>query len=212
MRIDPLEKSNPEYWARSIRLPFASVSDWTMTFSPRTIVNALSLSRIGFGLFFVLFFQRSAGLLYVAVGLCLGALLTDLLDGYLARRLKVDSIHGRLWDSLGDKSFYAGIIIAFQTHGFLGPLACWCLIVREIALYITRVLYIEKLPKIEQIRPTTNWHGYFMYLIIVLGLSRMYAEIHGLSFPFPVHLVMQLSAWSAVACGVFSIIHFLRLR
>src|SRR5689334_6349803 len=111
MRIDPLEKPNHEYWARSIRSPFANLSDWTMTFSPRRVVNALSLSRIGFGMFFVLFFQRSGGLLYVSVGLCLVALVTDLLDGFLARRLQVDSIHGRLWDSLGDKSFYAGIII-----------------------------------------------------------------------------------------------------
>jgi phosphatidylglycerophosphate synthase len=212
VRVDPLEKANHEYWARSIKSPLGILFDWALTLSPRRIVNVLSLSRIGFGLFFVLLFQRSAGLLYVSVGLCLVALLTDLLDGYLARRLQVDSIHGRLWDSLGDKSFYAGIIIAFQTQGFLGPLVCWCLIVREIALYITRVLFIEKLPKIEEIRPSTNWHGYFMYITIVLGLSRMYAEIHGLSFPFPIHLSMQISAYAAVACGVFSIIHFLRLR
>jgi hypothetical protein len=103
----------------------------------------------------------------------------------------VASIHGRLWDSLGDKSLYAAIIIAFNAQGFT---------VREVALYITRILFIEKLPKIEQIRPSTNWHGYFMYLTIVLGLSRMYADIHGLSFP--IHPYMQAPAYAALACGV----------
>src|SRR2546423_15423205 len=114
--------------------------------NPRSFVNSLSLSRIGFALFFVVCFQRRAGLLYVSVAACAVALATDVLDGYFARRLQVASIHGRLWDSLGDKAFYAAIIIAFNAHGFLGPLVSWALIVREVALYITRLLFIEKLP------------------------------------------------------------------
>ena len=177
---------------------------------PRSIVNSLSLSRIGLALLFVVCFQRRAELLYVSVALCVVALATDVLDGYVARRLKVASIHGRLWDSLGDKSFYAAVIIAFNAQGFLGELVSWALIVREVALYITRVLFIEKLPKIEEIRPWTNWHGYFMYLTIVLGLARMYAETHGLSFP--VHSYMQVSAYAALAFGIASIFYFLKLN
>ena len=177
---------------------------------PRSVVNALSLSRIGLALLFVICFQRRAGLLYVSVALCLIALATDVLDGYVARRLKVASIYGRLWDSLGDKSFYAAIIISFNAQGFLGVLVSWALIAREVALYITRILFIEKLPEVERIRPWTNWHGYFMYLTIVLGLARMYAEIHGLSFA--VHPYMQASAYVALAFGIASIIHFLKLR
>jgi phosphatidylglycerophosphate synthase len=178
--------------------------------APRSVVNILSLSRIGMGLLFVVCFQRKAELFYISVAACVIALMTDILDGYLARRWQVASIHGRLWDSLGDKSFYAAIIIAFNAHGFLGPLVTWALIVREVALYITRILFIENLPKIERIRPSTNWHGYFMYLTIVLGLSRMYADIHGLSVQF--HPYMQVSAYAAVACGAASIVHYLKLR
>jgi CDP-diacylglycerol--glycerol-3-phosphate 3-phosphatidyltransferase len=176
----------------------------------RTIPNSLSLSRIVMALVFVLCFQRQAALLYIAVSACAVALVTDLLDGYCARRMKVASINGRLWDSLGDKAFYAAVIVAFNAQGYLGPLVSWALIVREIALYITRVLFIEKLPKIEQIRPWTNWHGYFMYITIILGLLRMYAEIHDLRLP--IHPYMQISAYAALAFGVASIIHFLKLE
>lgn len=178
--------------------------------APRRLVNSLSLSRIAMAMLFVICFQRRAGLFYVSVAACVVALATDVLDGYLARRLKVASIHGRLWDSLGDKSFYAAIIIAFNAQGFLGPLVSWGLIAREVALYITRILFVENLPKIEQIRPWTNWHGYFMYVTIVLGLARMYAEIHGLSLPL--HPYMQLSALAALAFGVVSIFKFLKLE
>lgn len=159
---------------------------------------------------FVLCFQRNATLLYVSIGACVAALITDVLDGYLARRLGVATIHGRLWDSLGDKAFYVAVIIAFNAHGFLGVLVSWALLVREITLYITRVLFIEKLPKIEAIRPWTNWHGYFMYLIIVLGLSRMYADVHGRTFA--VHGYMQVAAYLALSFGIASIVHFLKLR
>jgi phosphatidylglycerophosphate synthase len=126
--------------------------------------------------------------------------------------LRVDSILGRHWDSLGDKSFYAAIIIAFNAQGFLDPLVTWALIVRELGLYITRILYAEKLPQIERIRPSTNFHGYFMYLIMLLGLARMYAEIHALSFPISIHISMQVAAYAAVTSGVVSIIHYLKLR
>lgn len=178
--------------------------------NPRSVANVLSLSRIGIALLFVVCFQRNAVLLYASIVLCVIALVTDVLDGYFARRMQVASIHGRLWDSLGDKSFYVAIIIAFHAQGFLGTLVSWALIVREIALYITRVLFIEKLPKIEQIRPWTNWHGYFMYLTIVLGLSRMYADIYGTSFP--PYSYIQASAYAALGFGVASIIHFLKLN
>jgi hypothetical protein len=81
---------------------------------------------------------------------------------------------------------------------------------REVALYVTRILFSEKLPNIEQIRPWTNWHGYLMHLTLVLGLLRMYTEIHGLSFS--VHLYVQLSAFVALVCGVVSIFKFLKLN
>lgn len=178
--------------------------------APRSVVNSLSLSRIGLALLFVICFQRKASLLYASGALWVIALTTDLLDGYLARRWQVASPYGRFWDSLGDKSFYAAVIIAFNTQGFLSPLISWALIVREVALYVTRIVFSEKLPNIEQIRPWTNSHGYFMHLTLALGLLQMYAEIHGLSFP--IHPYIQLSACVALALGVASIFQFLKLE
>jgi phosphatidylglycerophosphate synthase len=137
-------------------------------------------------------------------------LTTDVLDGYLARRWQVASAYGRFWDSLGDKSFYAAVIIAFNAQGFFSPLLSWALIVREIALYVTRILFSEKLPNIEQIRPWTNTHGYLMHLTLALGLVQMYAEIHGLSFSLLSYI--QLSACTALALGVISIFKFLKLE
>jgi hypothetical protein len=81
-----------------------------MMLHPRSIINALSLSRIGLALLFVVCYQRRAGLLYAPFALWVVALSTDLLDGYLARRWRVASSYGRYWDSMGDKSLYAAVI------------------------------------------------------------------------------------------------------
>lgn len=178
--------------------------------NPRKLVNALSLSRIGLAFLLVICFQRNMNLFVLSVGICVAALATDILDGYMARRLRVASIHGRLWDSLGDKSFYAAIILSFHAHGFLDSLISWTLIVREIALYITRALFIEKLPRLEEIRPWTNWHGYFLYLTIILGFLRMWDDLHGKNLSL--HWYMQVSAYAALFFGVGSILHFLKLQ
>jgi phosphatidylglycerophosphate synthase len=178
----------------------------------RTIVNSLSLSRIALACGFVICFQPRMGLLYASAALWGVSLTTDLLDGYLARRWRVDTILGRLWDSMGDKSFYAAMIVAFNTQGFLGPLISWALIAREVALYVTRILYSDKLPNIEDVRPWTDSHGYFMHLTLVLGLVRMYTELRGLTVPLPIHPLMQVSAFIALVLGVASIFLFLNLE
>lgn len=174
------------------------------------LVRSVSLSRIGLALLFVLSFQRQLTLLYVSIGLCLVALATDVLDGFLARRLGVASIDGRLWDSLGDKAFYVAVIVAFNSQGLLGPLVSWALIVREVALYITRILFINNLPEIERIRRWTNWHGYFMYLMIAAGCARMYAELTGLAVLFDPYV--WLCAYLALGFGLMSVFAFIRLR
>lgn len=178
--------------------------------NPRAIVNSISLSRIGIALLFVLCFQRSLRLLYLSIALCVFALLTDLVDGYLARKFRVASVYGRHWDSLGDKSFYMATIIAFNAQGFLDPLVSWGLIVREVALYITRILFIHKISKIDQIWPLTKMHGYFMYLTIILGLWRMHSELTGSSIK--IHPYMQFSAYAALAFGLGSMVQFLKLK
>ena len=177
--------------------------------SSRSIVNSLSLSRIALALCFVLCFQRNAGLLYASAAVWVIALTTDLLDGYLARRWRVASAYGRFWDSMGDKSFYAAMVIAFNAQGFLSPVLSWALIAREVALYVTRIIFSEKLPNIEKIRPWTNWHGYLMHATLILGLVRMYTELH--SFSVPLHPYMQLTALAALVFGIVSIFSFLKL-
>lgn len=177
--------------------------------APRALVNAISLSRIPIALLFVLFFGPERRFYFISVALCAAALATGILDGFLARRLGVASTNARHWDSLGDKAFYVAVIVAFLTNGLLGPVLSWALLLREVALYITRILFIENIGQIERIRPCTNWHGYFMYGTIVLGMAEMYGRIYGASIEL--YAYIQMTAIIALAFGVASIFAFIRL-
>src|SRR5262245_48450218 len=77
MRIDPLDKAGNSYWYTTLRLGSLRTPNRALTISPRRIVNALSLSRIGLALLFVICFQRVTTLLYVSIGVCAFALTTD---------------------------------------------------------------------------------------------------------------------------------------
>ena len=147
--------------------------------SARALVNLVSLSRLPLAVAFIVAFKASLPLLFLAVGSCVVALLTDILNGYLARRLGVASTLGRHWDSLGDKAFYVGVIVALTSEQLMLTVLAWALLVREVALYITRILYIQNLNEVERIRPFTDWHGYFMYGVIILGLAAMLLWIKG---------------------------------
>lgn len=146
----------------------------------------------------------------VSAGICIAAFVTDRLDGYLARKFDVACVHGRLWDSLGDKAFYCATIIAFNAQTLLDPLISWALIVREVALYITRILYIHNLSKIEQNRPLTTLHGFCMCVTIILGLFGMYARTEHLAFN--IYPYMQGMASAAFLFGIGSLVHYLRIR
>jgi phosphatidylglycerophosphate synthase len=178
--------------------------------SRRALVNAISLSRIPIALLFVLFFVPDRTLFWISAALCGLALATDVLDGRLARRLGVATADARHWDSLGDKAFYVSIVVAFLTNGILGSLLSWALLFREVALYITRILYFRNIGGIEQTRPLTNWHGYFMYATIVLGMAEMHGRIEG--YTLDLYPYIQTAAIGTLILGVASIVKFIRLE
>lgn len=64
------------------------------------------------------------------IGLLLGAALTDLLDGYLARRYRLTNWWGSLLDGIADKAITLSVLITMSFEGHLA--------IRQIALVLVR--------------------------------------------------------------------------
>ena len=94
----------------------------------RHVPNALTASRLVLAaVFFVIlsFYQHEGrgdpSLLNIAFVVYLVALFTDFLDGYLARRWKVEGAFGRVVDPFVDKVLVLGSFIFFAGKNFIIP-------------------------------------------------------------------------------------------
>ncbi|TGK35486.1 CDP-alcohol phosphatidyltransferase family protein [Leptospira gomenensis] len=138
-----------------------------------TVSNFLSVSRVFLLPFFITFTktymenpERTEFLLY-AILTCLGAVLTDYLDGFLARLLDQESVLGRYLDPVCDKIVTVGGLSVI-VHYFRFPI--WILIayiIREIlGIWLGSFLYLKR-----GIQGKPNWWGKFgvgLVAIVVL--------------------------------------------
>jgi phosphatidylglycerophosphate synthase len=93
--------------------------------------NAVSLSRVVLAAGFVASTGATERLALVGV-----ASLTDMLDGWLARRLGVTSRWGALIDPIADRIFVVAAVGTFVANGALSPLQAVALLLRDVMTVI----------------------------------------------------------------------------
>jgi CDP-diacylglycerol--glycerol-3-phosphate 3-phosphatidyltransferase len=101
--------------------------------------NILTLSRVFLTCLFIIFSQQGAGAAGLALGCFVIAALTDLADGYIARKYDLITPFGKLMDPIADKflTLAAFFVLAFES---LIPL--WMVVViavREILVTSSRI-------------------------------------------------------------------------
>ena len=105
------------------------------------IPAAISSVRISALPLFVLFYDEGAFLLCIALLCC--AATTDLLDGYLARKLNATSRFGAYYDAATDYVLIMGIFTVFSAKGFY-PAWLPVLITAAFVQFIISSLYGKK--------------------------------------------------------------------
>ncbi len=101
-----------------------------------TLPNLLTASRFAVIPFLLYFLRKNGGTLdgIIAFVLFLSAVLTDLADGYIARRRQQVTILGKLMDPLADKILVACALIMLIPMGRAPALVCFLILAREIAI------------------------------------------------------------------------------
>lgn len=93
----------------------------------RAIPNILSSSRVGLAAAFVVLHDVNTRLLLVAL-----AAITDVLDGWIARRARVTSKWGALIDPIADRVFALVAVSSFLFDGALSTTGYFVMISRDI--------------------------------------------------------------------------------
>ena len=142
-----------------------------------TISNSLSFFRAPLAF---LFLQESVAIRLFAVIL---AMITDSVDGYLARRSRSTSRFGAILDPAMDKFFVYFALTAFHLEGSLGFFEVSCLLSRDLslALYGILMLLFGKQNSIEFRAIRWGKATTALQFIVLLGLC---VEIH---FPWIVY-------------------------
>lgn len=110
------------------------------------IPNLLSLSRILLGVLFLILFRHGTP---ANAAICLGfivlGMITDYLDGALARRNNLVTMAGKWIDPLSDFSFFFFVYLTFYTVSLMPLILLVLFLLREISMYtVVRPLYIKR--------------------------------------------------------------------
>lgn len=107
------------------------VGDW-IGGKKMTLANYLTVLRLLFLPFFLLFFFLNIKYNYLIAGVIfILSSLTDLLDGYIARKFDQVSAVGRLLDPLADKLTFITVFVALAIEGFIPIIIITIILVRE---------------------------------------------------------------------------------
>jgi phosphatidylglycerophosphate synthase len=124
------------------------------------LVESISLSRLLATLLFASLAFQDIPLLLVS-GLYVFAMCTDLIDGYLARRLKADTYFGKIVDLVSDKSMTIISLLYAAARGInVLPLAL--IATREVIMIGARIIVVEG----RQLLPTNKVLGGVFALLL----------------------------------------------
>lgn len=97
----------------------------------RAIPNLVSLSRLALAAAF-----STVEAPHTRAGIVLGAAITDMLDGWIARVMRAQSRSGALIDPIADRAFMAVAIFTVLIDGMITPGECFLILMRDAATVI----------------------------------------------------------------------------
>ncbi|MEA2237240.1 MAG: CDP-diacylglycerol---glycerol-3-phosphate 3-phosphatidyltransferase [Thermoanaerobaculia bacterium] len=139
----------------------------------KRIPNILSLSRVVIGVIVLVLSAHLTTARYTAmIALVALAMLTDYLDGHLARRWNVASDVGYVLDTLGDRAIHLSLTLVVLVRYSINPLIVWLLVFRDIGIYAVRVLSMNWLAKSKKARWMSLLHATAVRIWLGLFLVR----------------------------------------
>ena len=157
------------------------------------IANKLTLLRVALIPFFIAAFYIGSGFwnYYVAALIFIGASLTDLFDGALARKRNLVTKFGKLIDPIADKLLVCSALVMLTAIGRIHPVFVIVLIGREfivsglrmLAAAEGKVVAADKLGKLKTVVQIIMvvvlllWNGIFGEWLVILGIVLIWASV-----------------------------------
>ncbi len=163
----------------------------------KNIPNLLTLMRLlCVPLFVYCYFNIS---LHVALGVFLIASFTDFLDGYLARKYKVESTFGTVFDPLADKLLLISALVCLYVSHFIPLWVLTIILIKEVFMIIAGIIFYFK-P--EQVILPSDWLGKIATVVFTASIT--------LVLLLPENRAVQYLLFIAVILKMISLISYTR--
>lgn len=142
-----------------------------------TISNLISFLRLllVIPLWFLLDQYSNHTVRYITFALCVFAAATDMLDGYLARKLNQITELGKIIDPLADKAAMAVIVIKLYIIGEINDFYFLSILLRDVLIFLGGIYVSRKLGKVlpsNKLGKLTVLNIGFVILFILLGFNK----------------------------------------
>jgi CDP-diacylglycerol--glycerol-3-phosphate 3-phosphatidyltransferase len=127
---------------------------------------------------------------YMVIGLGVAAAVTDVLDGYFARKFDQVSELGKIIDPLADKLFVGAVVLRLFLIDVLDPTIFYMIILRDILIFVGGLFVSMKLKKVlpSNVIGKASVVIIGFYLLVVLlnveHTSPIYYSLYWLAFIF----------------------------
>ena len=142
-----------------------------------TISNGISFLRflLVIPLWFLLDNYESQSVRYLTFALCVFAATTDMLDGYLARKLNQVTEVGKIIDPLADKTAMAVVVIKLFLINEISAFYFLTIILRDLIIFIGGLFVSKKLGRVlpsNKLGKLTVLFIGSVVLMILIGINR----------------------------------------
>lgn len=162
-----------------------------------TIPNILSMLRILMIPPFVWLYMKEANYPAATVVLLLSGL-TDILDGYIARRFNMSSDFGKAIDPIADKLTQLTMLLCLLSRFSFMWIPIFLLVVKEFFLGITSLLAIKKTGEVHG----AKWHGKVTTCLIY---AMIFTHVVWYDIPYAVSMILLCAS---VAMMLVSCFHY----
>lgn len=174
-----------------------------------TVPNVLSVIRILLVAVFCIVYFRP-GMLTVALVVLLLSGLTDLLDGYIARKFNQISDFGKILDPIADKLFQFSTVVCFVVSGAVPFWAVAVIFIKETVMLVGALIYYNKCTVVIP----AKWYGKLassLYFVSFLTVFFFQLRENGLKVSTLAHTVIDSVFAVTVAVSLAATVSYIIL-
>lgn len=170
----------------------------------RNIANFITLIRLFVAIaILILYFTEAKNWFWRCIGLFVFGSVTDLFDGYAARKLGCISDFGKLLDPLCDKAMMLSILLVLSLGKYIYMWIFFALAAKELLMVIGSAFFFNK-----KIVVKSNWYGKLSTGLLTAAIIMAVFSWR----PYSDYALTVAVIWTFIAMAQYGILYFKQLK